>query len=144
MAAPRARADSPRAGGRGPPRRKGRSRPARGWLRPAVWAAATGGLAVGLSVLWLEDFAFRAAFLRSDYAGINRVLDRMAWFGRDNSAARMLAGRGAGRAGDWETALARRFRPRSRWRPTTELLQGRLAFVARQLGRPGERGGAHA
>jgi hypothetical protein len=80
--------------------------PRKGWLRPAVWVAATAGLAVGVSVLWLEDFALRAAFLRSDYAGLNRVLDRMAWLGRDNSAARLLAARGAARAGDWEESLA--------------------------------------
>ena len=81
------------------------SPPGRGWLRPLVWTAAGVGLAVGLSVLWLEDFAFRSAFLSSDYAGINRVMDRLAWFGRDNSAARMLAARGAGGDGDWGTAF---------------------------------------
>ena len=77
----------------------------RGWLRPLVWTAAGAGLAVGLSVLWLEEFSFRSAFLSSDYAGINRVMDRMGWFGRDNSAARILAARGAGGNGDWGTAL---------------------------------------
>ena len=116
---------------------EGAKPPRRGWLRGVVWAAATGGLAVGLSVLWLEDFAFRAAFLRSDYAGINRVLDRMAWFGRDNSAARMLAGRGAGRAGDWETAL-HSLQAALVMSPDDELLQGRLAFVARRVGGPAD------
>src|SRR3990172_4705714 len=76
------------------------------WLRPAVWGVATAGLAVGLSALWLENFPLDAAVLRGDYAGVSRVLDRLAWFGRDNSEARVIGGRAAAQVGDWEVALA--------------------------------------
>ncbi|MFI5215529.1 MAG: tetratricopeptide repeat protein [Candidatus Limnocylindria bacterium] len=109
--------------------------PRKGWLRPAVWVAATAGLAVGVSVLWLEDFALRAAFLRSDYAGLNRVLDRMAWLGRDNSAARLLAARGAARAGDWEESLAAH-RAALAMSPDQPELQARIVWLARRLDDP--------
>ena len=107
----------------------------RGWLRPLVWAAAGGGLAVGLSVLWLEDFAFREAFLRRDFAGMNRIYDRMAWFGRDSSAVRMLAAQGAGQAGDWETALDA-LQGALALAPDDAELHGYLASAARQLADP--------
>jgi tetratricopeptide (TPR) repeat protein len=80
--------------------------PGRRWLRPLVWGAATAGLAVGAGMVWLGDFVLRSAFLRDDHAAVSRVLDRMAWFGRDSSRSRIVAGRIAARAGEWETALA--------------------------------------
>ncbi len=109
----------------------------RGWLRPIVWAAATGGLAVGLSILWLEDFAFRDAFLRRDYAAINRVYDRMAWLGRDDSAVRLLAGQGAARAGDWETSL-HALQAALAMAPDDSELHGNIAAVARRLEDPAD------
>jgi tetratricopeptide (TPR) repeat protein len=88
-----------------PPESGGGAPPRRGWLRPLVWTAACGGLAVGVSVFWMEDFAFRSAFLRNDFAGMNRIYDRMAWFGRDSSAVRLLTAQRAGQSGDWGTAF---------------------------------------
>jgi tetratricopeptide (TPR) repeat protein len=111
--------------------------PRRGWLRPLVWAAAIGGLAVGLGVLWLEDFAFRDAFLRRDYAGMNRVYDRMAWFGRDNSEVRRLAGQGAARAGDWETSL-HALEAALAMSPDDSELHGNIAAVARRMEDPAD------
>lgn len=120
-----------------PPESGGGTPPRRGWLRPLVWAAATGGLAVGLSVLWLEDFAFRDAFLRSDFARMNRVYDRMAWFGRDNSALRLLAGQGAARAGDYETSLAAHEAALA-MTPDDAEVQRRIILLVRRLGDPAD------
>jgi tetratricopeptide (TPR) repeat protein len=115
--------------------------PATSWLRPAVWAAASIGLAVGLGVLWLEDFALRAAFLRNDPAGLNRVLDRMAWLGRDNTPTRLLAGRMAAKAGDWEASLAAN-QAALAMSPDESALQERIAALTRRLRNP-ERAVAH-
>jgi tetratricopeptide (TPR) repeat protein len=111
--------------------------PRHGWLRPLVWGTATAGLVVGLSVLWLEDFAFRSAFLRRDYAGINRVLDRMGWFGRDNSAARRLAARNSGISGDWDTAFDA-LKGALAMNPDDPELHTNLASVARRLPDPAD------
>ena len=77
----------------------------RGWLRLLVWTAAGASLAVGLSVLWLEEFSLRSARAKRDYAGINRAMDRLAWLGRDDSAARIQVAKRAGSAGDWPAAF---------------------------------------
>ena len=113
------------------------SAPERGWLRPLVWTAAGVGLAVGLSVLWLEEFSFRSAFLSSDYAGINRVMDRLGWFGRDNSASRILAARGAGGKGDWPTALDA-LQGALAMSPDDPALQTHLVDAARHLPDPAD------
>ena len=109
--------------------------PSRRWLRPAVWGLATAGLAIGLSVYWLQYFALRDAFTRGDYEGISRVFDRLAWFGRDSSAGRIVVGRTAERAGDWETALGA-YQDAFALAPDQTALLEQMARASSKLGRP--------
>jgi len=114
--------------------------PKKNLLRPAVWGVATAGLAIGLSVYWLEFFTLRAAFDRRDYLGISRAFDRLAWFGRDSSAGRIVVGQTAARAGDWETALAA-YQDAFALAPGRTPLLEQMARASSKLGRPEQ---AHA
>jgi tetratricopeptide (TPR) repeat protein len=79
---------------------------ARPWLRRGVWAVAAATLVLTLGAFWTSLAVERAVHREdADLAQVSAQLDRLAWVGRDSSAARVQLARAFVKRGDADGAL---------------------------------------
>jgi tetratricopeptide (TPR) repeat protein len=76
------------------------------WVRHAVWAVCAGAALIAVSTIILEHSSFTSALRARDYDRARTTLDRMAWFGQDDSRRRLRVGDGLLRTGDLDAAEA--------------------------------------
>jgi spermidine synthase len=102
-----------------------------------VWASAGAALGVAMLAFCIQNFGFGMARARGDAASEARLLDLMAWIGRDSSEQRLRLGRQFARAGDREAALRQ-------FERAGEIAPGREPHLARGwlFARAGEHGSA--
>ena len=95
----------------------------RPWLRRGVWAACACTACAAIAMIALDHFAFGSALSAGRYDRARAVLDRMAWFGQDNSGKRRQLGDALARAGRPEQA-EREYRRSQQLRPSLAAWRG--------------------
>ena len=92
------------------------------WLRRVVWGTTVAGLLSTAFVFEQRQFAYRGARNRGDIAATDRILDRLAWFGRDDEDWRLALGATAERQRDFAMALSQ-YEKSLALRPSVEVLE---------------------
>jgi hypothetical protein len=103
-----------------------------GWLHAGVWAAATLCVAGAAYVFWAGEVAYRAAWSRRDLVACTRILDRLAWFGRDDETRRYRLGVAEEERRNLAAAL-RHYERSAELRPSASAL-GRIGAARASLG----------
>lgn len=75
-------------------------------VRGMVWGACAALAICTFFVFWQVEFGYRKAVERGDLVTASVALDRLAWFGRDDPAARNALGDQFAKRGDWASAAA--------------------------------------